>query len=170
MNKNLINLPEEIRIPMNTAMGWLELENPNQALKELDGIEPRFREHIEVLRLRAFALSDANQPQRLRPIARALMQRDLALGWILYAGTFIGDYRFQRAIDLLTIAAFRYPKDPVIPFHLAILHAYLQETPDSKQWLQRSRNNKFFDIPHDDFVKKNRCTHKLLELLQTISN
>ena len=139
--------PIEIERVMLACEGWFELGNSDEGLKELDSLEPRFQDHPGVLSWRCQFLEIKKRWEEILSISTKLCQ-----------------------IAPADIHGWTYPKDPVIPFHLAILHAYLKETADSSQWLQRSRNNKFFDFPHDDFVKRNRCTHKLLELLQTISN
>jgi hypothetical protein len=133
-------LPPEAQHHLNASKGWFELNNHVEANRELDRIAPSLRVHPEVLEMRwqihakmkwwTAALEMASTICELAP--------ERPTGWILRAHSLHQLERTDRAWDLLTTIAERFPKLATIPYCLACYGCRLERKDEAWSWLQRA--------------------------------
>jgi predicted Zn-dependent protease len=127
---------------LSSAIGWLELGNPDEARAELSQVSAELRAHPDVLELEwAICQSEENWEDALR-IARVLIKIDpmRSSGWLhqAYALRRVNSGGLEAAWNALLPAADRFPKDSTIWYNLACYACQLQKLDKARLWLSRS--------------------------------
>lgn len=124
---------------LNSAIGWLELGNYEEATAELERISFLTRYHPDVLLVRWKVHARLHEWQRSLDIARALVRiaPDKPTGWICLAYSLYNTDQTADAWTQLLNAEKRFPTISAIPYFLACLACQLGRTEDASRWLGR---------------------------------
>lgn len=125
---------------VNAAWGWLELENPAEAVAELERLSPPAQNHPDVLSLRWELLAPQKNWLEALEIARALVQLapDRADSWIKQSFALHELKRTQEAWDALCSVSDHFPKISTISYNLACYACQLDQAPAALVWLRRA--------------------------------
>jgi predicted Zn-dependent protease len=125
------------------AIGWLELGRADEALKELDRIDPALQRHADVLEARWMILASQKSWDAAAQVGRTLIAADpeRPSAWLHHA------YALRRASDGGLIAAFnalspvadKFPGESTIPYNLACYTCQLnRDATETLDWLKRA--------------------------------
>jgi|GEM_PF-1386157 len=105
---------------LEPAEGWFELGNYTEAKKELDLIDPRQAQQLEVLVLRLRTCFNLKQWEETLAVATAVLQQDHTYSdyWIKRSYALHELNRTREAYDLLKPSVGLFPGEEVIPFNL----------------------------------------------------
>lgn len=127
---------------LSAATGWLELGCPEEAVVELDGIQPENRQHPDVLELRWQLYADAHEWSAAVTTGRTLIEQapKLVTGWLHHA------YALRRApggglepaLAALLPAADQFPGESIVPYNLSCYACQLGRLPEALAWLDRA--------------------------------
>ena len=135
-------LSRESSFHLNAAEGWVELENPSEALIELEEIAPDERSHPTVLQMFWRVYAEWKKWQPAYEVASRLVDEfpESTEGWIdrAYALRRIKGGGLQNAFDALLPAANRFPNEPVIRYNLACYCAQMAKLTEAKEWLEQA--------------------------------
>lgn len=127
---------------LQAAMGWLELGNPIEAEHELDGINPVFRDHPDVLEVRWEISAHACHWNECVELANAVIRLapGRASGWIDRAYSLRRLVRggVRAAFHSLLPAVKRFPGEPLVPFNLSCYACQLGRLEEAAEWLGRA--------------------------------
>ena len=126
---------------LQAAQGWIELGNPQEANKELDGIRPSLQtQHPEVLKVRWTIYVQTKQFQSALEVAKNLsaLIPDEAGTWVMLANSLYYLGRMQEAYDCAADALTRFPQDATLHYDLACYACYLGKVEDASKLLHRS--------------------------------
>jgi hypothetical protein len=123
-------------------LGWLLLDNPCEALLELNRIQTPHQKHPDVLELhwtirarQADWISCLKTGQTLVDVAPERVS-----GWIhrAYALRRVEGGGLQRAFEALLPAADRFPDETIIPYNIACYACQNRDLPAARDWLTRA--------------------------------
>jgi tetratricopeptide (TPR) repeat protein len=139
---SLINMrlgPPDIH-RLRAAQGWLELGNHLEAYQEMQHIQPACSTHPLVLLVRWVIYAKANKWEMAVATAEALMEvfPEDSYGWVLRSFALHEMKRTEDAWDRLLPGADRFPKEPMIPYHLACYASRLGRLDEARKWLRRA--------------------------------
>lgn len=122
------------------AEGWLELQDPDEAARELERISPSGRRHPSVLEVRWRVCAGLRQWAEALEVARELTQvaPDQPEGWIHQSYTLHELRRTDEAWAALLHVAERFPTESIIPYNLACYACQLGELDVAREWLRRA--------------------------------
>jgi len=125
---------------LDSAVGWLELGNPNEALAELSQIAPEFLDHPQVLEVKWQVFARTESWARSLPIAEAFCQiaPGLPQGWLHQAVSLYRLNRTQDAWNLLLPMAKKFPRSWIIAYDLACYACQLDRLDEGRQWLRKA--------------------------------
>jgi Flp pilus assembly protein TadD len=136
------SLPPPDSFRLDAAVGWLLLDNPREALLELESIHDRHRHHPDVLELEWMLRARLADWNACLKSSQALVEvaPDRATGWIhrAYALRRMEGGSLQLAWDALLPAAERFPQETIIPYNLACYACQRQDLPSARTWLKRA--------------------------------
>jgi predicted Zn-dependent protease len=124
---------------LNSAVGWLELGNQEEARMELEKLSFLTRYHPDVLLVRWKVYARMKNWNRSLDIARALVRiaPDKPTGWICLAYSLFNTHQSAEAWVHLLNAEKRFPQITAIPYFLACLACHLGKTTEATKWLAR---------------------------------
>jgi len=124
---------------LNSAIGWLELGNHQEAKADLDKISFLVRYHPDVLLVRWKVQARSKNWERALDISRALVQiaPEKPTGWICFAYSLYNTRQTNDAWMNLLTAEQRFPHISAIPYFLACLACQLGKTDEATKWLGR---------------------------------
>ena len=127
---------------LSAATGWLELGCPEEALAELDAIEPENRQHPDVLELRWQLLADAHEWSEAATAARTLVELapERVTGWLhhAYAVRRAPEGSVELALEALLPAVDRFPTESIVPYNLSCYACQLGRQQEALAWLDRA--------------------------------
>jgi len=127
---------------MRAAEGWVELENPGEALLELEAIAERERSLPPVLEMfwRVYAAWHKWNPAYEVAVRLVDTTPDEPAGWIdrAYALRRMKGGGLQAAYEALLPALERFPEEPVFPYNLACYSAQRNRLDEARDWLERA--------------------------------
>ncbi len=124
---------------LNSAIGWLELGNQEEAKAELEKVSFLTRYHPEVLLVRWKVFARMKNWQRSLDIARALVRisPEKPTGWICLAYSLYNTHQTADAWVHLLNAEKRFPTVSAIPYFLACLACQTGKQVEATKWLTR---------------------------------
>lgn len=124
---------------LNSAIGWLELGNHQEAAAEIEQISYLTRFHPDVLVVRWKVFARSKNWERSLDVARALVKiaPDRPTGWICQAYSLYNTQRSVEAWMKLVVAAKKFPKISAIPYFLACLATQMGNKDEATRWLTR---------------------------------
>jgi tetratricopeptide (TPR) repeat protein len=124
---------------LNSAIGWLELGDNEEAKRDLEKISFLTRYHPDVLIVRWKVHARLKDWTRSLDIAKALVRisQDKPTGWICLAYSLYNTKQTQEAWDNLLRAEKRFPTISAFPYFLACLACHLGKSDDATKWLSR---------------------------------
>jgi tetratricopeptide (TPR) repeat protein len=124
---------------LNSAIGWLELGNQEEANAELERVSFLARYHPDVLLVRWKVFARMRNWGRSLDIARALVRiaPDKPTGWICLAYSLYNTQQSAEAWMHLLKAEKQFPTISAIPYFLACLACQLGKSSEATQWLAR---------------------------------
>lgn len=130
---------------LNAALGWLELENPHEALIELGRIERQYWNHPDVLELRwEVHRAQQNWEGALR-VARELVHNasDRPAAWLnhAYALRRVTGGGLKAAWKALEPALKAFPKEPTIAYNLSCYACQMNDLGEAKKLLEQAFSN-----------------------------
>ena len=135
-------LPPPESHAVSAALGWMELGLPEEALGELDRIDPGAREHHTVLEARwMIHASRAGWKAALEAAERlTALYPESAAGWLhlAYALRRVEGGGLEQARTVLASVAGQFPEEPVVPFNLACYDCQLGNLPAARVWLKHA--------------------------------
>jgi len=127
---------------LRAAEGWVELENPAEALLELETITEAERGHLAVLEMFWRVYAEWKKWQPAYEVAARLVEEhpEEAAGWIhrAYALRRMKGGGLQAAFEALLPVLKRFPLEYVIPYNLACYCAQLDKLIEARDWLERA--------------------------------
>ncbi|MBL6765596.1 MAG: tetratricopeptide repeat protein [Verrucomicrobiae bacterium] len=125
---------------VKAATGWLELNCPGEALKELDAMPARERAHPDALDVEWKVLAGMGEWQRALTVAERLVDLlpDDVAGWIHRSYCLHELKKTREAMELLDPAYPRFPNDFIVPYNLACYACQLGDLVSAKSWLERA--------------------------------
>ena len=118
---------------LRSAVGWLELGSPAEALVELDAMSTAGQQHVDAIETRWLALAELKRWEPATEVARQLIAvaPDRSIGWLHHA------YALRRsskgsvlaAYNALSPVAEKFPKEAIIPYNLACYTCQLERDP-----------------------------------------
>jgi Tfp pilus assembly protein PilF len=127
---------------LSAALGWLELSNPAEAIRELDAISAPAQAHFAVLEMRWMALAEQHDWAHAREVAQEIAQSrpDRPEGWLhlAYATRRAPGGGLPSAWDILRGAAERFPKHELMLFNLGCYACQLGKLDEARRWLRRA--------------------------------
>ena len=125
---------------LQAALGWLGLNDPLEAGRELDNIRAEWRAHPEVLKVRMEIYYREKSWAGLYEIANTLVREQPSLmdAWILRSFALHELDRTQDAYDDLLLVSEEFPKVWVIPYNLACYCSVMRRFPRAQEWLKRA--------------------------------
>jgi predicted Zn-dependent protease len=122
---------------LNSAIGWLELGNHQEAKAELENISFLTRYHPDVLVVRWKVHARMKNWVRSLDVARALVRiaPDKPTGWICLAYSLYNTQQISDAWVQLMNAEKRFPTISAIPYFLACLACQMGKTSEAAKWL-----------------------------------
>jgi predicted Zn-dependent protease len=125
---------------LNAAQGWLELDNPAEANRELDKISPPFRIHPDVLEVRWQIHAKRKWWIAACEIAKAICELapERPSGWLHQAHSLRELGCTEKAWKLLQEGAVRLPESSAISYGLARYACLLGREQEAAQWFERA--------------------------------
>ena len=118
---------------LRSAVGWLELGSPEDALLDLESMSPPGQKHVDAIETRWLALAELKRWEPATEVARQLIAAapDRSIGWLHHA------YALRRsskgsvlaAYNALSPVAEKFPKEAIIPYNLACYTCQLERDP-----------------------------------------
>lgn len=124
------------------ALGWSELNCPQEAAQELAKISPELAKHPVVLEARWQVAASAQAWEQALQCAEALVEvaPDNASGWLhrAYASRRVAGGGLQKAWDALRPAFDRFPSVMLIAYNLACYAAQMGRTEEAWDWYEKA--------------------------------
>ncbi len=114
---------------VRSALGWLELGCPQEAIIELEKLNPKFRKHPDALLVRWQICAAQSQWTEAVGIAEDFckMAPQVPVGWINWAFALHELKQTERARKVLEPHLAEFPTLPTIPYNLACYASQLGE-------------------------------------------
>ncbi len=127
---------------LNSAIGWLELGNQEEARLELERMSFLTRYHPDVLLIRWKVFARMKNWGRSLDIARAFVRisPEKPTGWICLAYSLYNTQQTTDAWVHLLNAEKRFPTISAIPYFLACLACQMGKTTEAAKWLAHWNN------------------------------
>lgn len=129
---------------LSAAIGWMELGNADEALRDLARLNPALTDHPDVLETRwAIAASRPDWSEGLRAAERLVqVAPGRASGWLhrAYALRRVAGGGIEAARAALLPAAEQFPAETTIPYNLACYACQLGEFDEARLWLNKTRS------------------------------
>lgn len=124
---------------LNSAIGWLELGDTNEAKSDLEKIGFLTRHHPDVLIVRWKVHARAKEWTRALDIAKAMVRisQNKPTGWICLAYSLYNNKQTKDAWTNLLGAEKKFPDISAIPYFLACLACQMGKTEEATKWLSR---------------------------------
>ena len=137
MSRKSLEAPDSHHL--NSAIGWLELGNADEAQLNLHRISKHFWSHPDVLVVRWKILARKKNWDRSLEIAENLVEvaPDLPRGWICLSYSLSNTDRNADALQQLRSAARRFPEVSAIPYFLARLSSQIGNKEEATRWLTK---------------------------------
>lgn len=125
---------------LEAASGYLELEMPEHALRELNAITDPEAIPFEFHQMRGEALRAAGKFEAaLSAYSRALAEKPEDLGVLIgMAHCYKQSGQLQQAIAAMEEAYRTHPKEPTVLYHMARFYSLLGEKVQALSWLGRA--------------------------------
>jgi predicted Zn-dependent protease len=125
---------------LEAAKGWLELDNPIEANRELDKIHSTLRIHPDVLEVRWQIHARRKWWIAALEISRAICELapERPAGWLCQARSLHESGWTQKALELLREVAESFPQWPGISYNLARYSCLLDHADEAAQWLEKA--------------------------------
>ena len=125
---------------LGSAIGWLELGNPAEALNELAQIESEYRDFPEVLEVKWQVFARSESWDKSLPVARAFCEiaPDFPQSWLHQAVSLYRLNRTQDAWNLLLPMAKKFPRSWIIAYDLACYACQLDHLEEGRNWLRKA--------------------------------
>ncbi len=122
---------------LNGAIGWLELGNPSEASEDLEKINPKWRNHPDVLEVSWQIHAKTNEWEMCINVAQKLTKvaPKLAFGWIHLSFALHELKRTQEAHDSLISVLEQFPDEWLMRYNLACYSCQLGNLQDANRWL-----------------------------------
>lgn len=125
---------------LEAAQGWIELDNPGEAQRELDEIETPCRENPEVLELRWKTSAMAQHWDSCLDLAETLI--DVAprksTAWLYLAASLHSLHHPEEAYETLVEVVDSFSDNPAIPYQLACYACEMRLWDETKAWLDEA--------------------------------
>lgn len=135
-------IPIPVRHWVDSAVGWLMLGSPSEALSELQRVPIEFEGYLEMLNVKWDIYSELKDWDKAFDIAvRSVIGfSDVVSGWIhrSYAARRRSGGSLREARDLLIPAAGLFPRESVVTYNLACYAAQLGATEEAWGWFVRA--------------------------------
>ena len=125
---------------LQAAQGWLELGNPVEAAKELQGLATDLSSHPAVLKLRWGIFAAEKKWEPAFEMAAALIQLDPddPLGWVQRSYALHELKRTAEARDNLLRVVDKFSISATIRYNLACYECQLGRMEQAKMWLEKA--------------------------------
>jgi hypothetical protein len=124
---------------LNAAEGWMELGNFADAFAELDNIDPQYRAHPDVLKLRLRIYMKAGKWesafQLAEGLSRLLADDSQVFVWRSECARRMPEGTVLRALELLLDVSKDFPDEPLVPFTLCRYNTLLENLVEAVSWL-----------------------------------
>jgi len=125
---------------LEAAQGWIELDNPSEAQRELDAIEAACLENPEVLELRWKTSAMDQHWDICLDLAETLV--DVAprksTGWLYLAASLHSLRHPEEAYETLVEVVDSFSNNPAIPYQLACYACEMRLWNEAKTWLDEA--------------------------------
>lgn len=140
MFEDLQNIPLPDKRHLEAAEGWIGLGNYKEAAKELEQINPEFKNHPFVLVARYKLLGAAKHWDKAVKIAMSVQKLLPANPWGHFHAAFALHElkRTQEAYDTLTPIAGEFPDNWLMRFNLACYSCQLGKLDEAMHWLEKA--------------------------------
>ncbi len=125
---------------LSAAEGWLMLDAPYEARRELRRISPENRRHIEVMELRWRIYAAVHKWRACLSLAQFLLDQEpeSPFGWVHRSFALHEMGRTEEAWQQLLPAARQFPRDFIIPYNLACYACQLGQLTEAWEWYKRA--------------------------------
>jgi tetratricopeptide (TPR) repeat protein len=139
-NPKVVKLPPPDCHYLEAAVGWVELGNPSEALKELDLISVANQNCAQVLEVRWQVHARTESWDKSLPVAQEFCKAapGLPQPWLHQAVSLYRLNRTEEAWNLLLPFAQKFPRSWVIPYDLACYACQLGKTDEGRRWLRKA--------------------------------
>jgi hypothetical protein len=134
------SLPNIDQEHLNSAIGWLELGNQEEANEELEKISSAMRSHPDVLEARWLVYVLADMWEGALVISKALTEvsPERAQGWLCHAECLRRCHGTQAAWEFLLPASLRFLNEPMFPYTLACYACQMRDYGEAEEWLRKA--------------------------------
>jgi hypothetical protein len=134
------NLPHPNCYFLDAAVGWLELGNPAEALKELEQVSAEYQNDARVLEVKWQVFARTESWDRSLPIAQEFCKAapGLPQPWLHQAVSLYRLNRTEEAWKLLLPFAQKFPRSWMIPYDLACYACQLSKVDEGRRWLKKA--------------------------------
>lgn len=140
IEKLLQKMSANDRHVLKAVLGWIDLRDCAEALRELDNLSPELRSTPEIIDLEWQASARHHDWKRALETARTFtrLHPDVASGWIHLAYSLHELKRTVEARDQLLDARIKFPLNALILYNLACYCCQLNQNEDAIQWIQEA--------------------------------
>jgi len=125
-----------------SAVGWLELGNPEEAKADLARIREEHRQHPDVLEVSWMIAAEQQDWEEGLKIARKLVEvaPERPAGWLHQAYTLrrVKDGGLEKAREALLPVAARFPEEPTVLYNLSCYDCQLGDLALARSWLDQA--------------------------------
>ena len=134
------SLPPPDSFFIEAAVGWVELGNPEEALKEIGQVSEEHGMHPQVLELKWQILARLENWEHSLPVAQTFCSVAPAVeqGWLHQAVSLYRLKRTEEAWNLLLPIAQKFPRSWVVPYDLACYACQLGKMEEARCWLRKA--------------------------------
>ena len=125
---------------LEAAEGWLELGNFAEAVRELQALSYRYKNHPEALEVRWKILAAGKQWNECLEVAEALTEAapERAVGWLCLAHTLHQLEDTEEAYQTLLEVAGEFAGDAEVLYQLACYGCLVGEEAEAQEWLNQA--------------------------------
>lgn len=144
-------LGPEDRRRIEAAQGWGELQDFEEAAKELGKVSVGCQDHPDVLEVRWQICVNRAQWEAALDLAGRITRKEpgAVRGYLYTASSLVGLGRPEKALTILLQAVQLFPRDEIVLYDLACICCGLGQLADAKAWLSLA-----VEIGGDDIRKR----------------
>jgi hypothetical protein len=133
-------LPDIDQEHLNTAIGWLELGNQDEANDALEKISVAMRSHPDVLEARWLIYVTADMWEGALVISKVLTEvcPERSQSWLCHSECLRRCQGLEAAWQFLLPASLRFVDEPMLPYTLACYASQMGDYTEAEGWLRKA--------------------------------